>query len=239
MFIYFLEINGSYMQLLTKSKYMSGLQCPQYLWMLFNAKNQIPEPDAATQFSFDQGNEVGNIAKQWFPDGIDLSEADFMPNIKKTKQLIKKKKIIFEAGIKAGNLYSRADILIPVGVGKWDIIEVKSSTSVKEEHYHDLSFQKFCYEKAGITIRKCFLMHINNEFIKHGDIDPKEILIQEDVTDEVKEAMKGNVYWGGVVFAEMPKYEPAKKIGGIEIPIVDQTPSPHIRQVTQWLKKRN
>ena len=55
----------------------------------------------------------------------------------------------------------------------------------------------------------------------------------------VKEAMKGNVYWGGVVFAEMPKYEPAKKIGGIEIPIVNQTPSSHIRQVTQWLKKRN
>jgi len=55
----------------------------------------------------------------------------------------------------------------------------------------------------------------------------------------VEEAMKGNMYWGSVMFAEMPKYEPIKKIGGIEIPIMDQSPSPVVRQVAQWLKKRN
>jgi hypothetical protein len=54
----------------------------------------------------------------------------------------------------------------------------------------------------------------------------------------VEEAMEGNEYWGSVMFAEMPKYEPIKKIGGLEIPIMDQTPSPHFRQVAQWLRKR-
>ena len=53
----------------------------------------------------------------------------------------------------------------------------------------------------------------------------------------VQEAMKGNIYWETVMFAEMPRYEPTKKIGGIEIPIIDQTPSSHLRQVAQWLKK--
>ena len=53
----------------------------------------------------------------------------------------------------------------------------------------------------------------------------------------VEEAMKGNMYWGTVMFAEMPKYEPIRKIGGIEIPIMDQSPSPVFRQVAQWLKK--
>ena len=50
--------------------------------------------------------------------------------------------------------------------------------------------------------------------------------------------MKGNMYWASVMFAEMPKYESLKKIGGMEIPIMDQTPSPLFRQVAQWLRKR-
>ena len=54
----------------------------------------------------------------------------------------------------------------------------------------------------------------------------------------VKEAMKGNMYLGSVIFAEMPKYEPMKKVGGIEIPVMDQTPSPVFRQVAQCLKEK-
>jgi hypothetical protein len=57
-----------------------------------------------------------------------------------------------------------------------------------------------------------------------------------DVVTE--EAMKGNMYWSTVLFSRMPKYEPLKKIGGIEIPIIDQTPDPIMRQVAQWLKER-
>ena len=34
-------------------------------------------------------------------------------------------------------------------------------------------------------------MHINNEYIKHGEIDPKSLLIQEDITEEVEKAAKG------------------------------------------------
>ena len=53
-----------------------------------------------------------------------------------------------------------------------------------------------------------------------------------------EEAMKGNMYWASVIFSSMPKYEPLKKIGGIEIPIMDQTPDPILRQIARWLKDR-
>ena len=38
-------------KLLTKSKYMNGLQCQKLLWLVFNDPGKIPAPDAARRFS--------------------------------------------------------------------------------------------------------------------------------------------------------------------------------------------
>jgi hypothetical protein len=176
--------------LITKSKYLLGLQCPKLLWVAFNDKSKIPKPDSATQHIFDEGHKVGELAKSLYPGGIDIPSDDFMGNIKKTKELSPKRKPLFEAGFKSGDIFARADILNPVGNDGWDIIEVKSSTQVKDVNLHDLSFQKYCYEKDGIKIRKCFLMHINNQYIKSGNINPEEFFHSEDVTGEVEELSK-------------------------------------------------
>ncbi|MDE1825954.1 MAG: hypothetical protein KGH61_05660 [Candidatus Micrarchaeota archaeon] len=75
---------------------------------------------------------------------------------------------LFEAGFihPDGRCYTRADILVTVSgfLGSlFDLLEVKSSTSVKEYHLEDIAFQKYCYEGAGVKIRtqtaqiyKCF-----------------------------------------------------------------------------------
>jgi hypothetical protein len=54
----------------------------------------------------------------------------------------------------------------------------------------------------------------------------------------IEQAMKGIVYWAGVMFSSMPKYQPIKKFGAREVPIIDQTSIPYMKQVAQWLKKR-
>jgi hypothetical protein len=58
---------------------------------------------------------VGELATTLFPDGINLAEEEFVENLEKTEELLGKKVPIFEAGFKVDNLYSRADILNPVG----------------------------------------------------------------------------------------------------------------------------
>ncbi|MFC1742121.1 DUF2779 domain-containing protein [Nanoarchaeota archaeon] len=179
------------MPLLTKSKYLNGLQCPKYMWTAFNDKDKLPEIDEATQYRFDQGHMIGQMAKQWFPDGIDIKEDDFIKNIHETKAALSKRKPVFEAGIRFEDLYSRADILSPVGEDEWDIIEVKSATKVKDVNIHDLSFQKHVYHKFGLKIRKCFLMHINSDYVRQGELDYKQLLAMDDVTDQVEEAIEG------------------------------------------------
>jgi len=54
----------------------------------------------------------------------------------------------------------------------------------------------------------------------------------------IEEALRGTYYWSVVVFASMPKYEPIKRFGAREIPIINQSSEPHLTQVAQWLKKK-
>jgi hypothetical protein len=178
-------------KLLTKSKYLVGLQCPKYLWVMLNEPDRIPKPDASTQHRFDQGHLIGEFAKKLFPDGIDIPAADFKDNLRQTEELLKKGKPLFEAGFMVDNTFSRVDVLKPVSNDEWDIIEVKSSTRVKGVNIHDVSFQRYCCEKYGLKIRKCFLMHINNEYIRQSEIDPEGLFTIAEITTEVDETTNG------------------------------------------------
>jgi len=177
--------------MLSKSRYLNGLQCPKLLWIASNERERIPEPDAATQHIFDQGHLVGELAKKLFSGGIDVPAEEFMGNIAMTKELIQQRRPLFEAGVLSGRIYSRADILNPVNKDEWDIIEVKSSTSVKEVNLHDVSFQKLCWEDAGLKIRRSFLAYINNKYTRDGEINPQELFKIDDITDLVEEISHG------------------------------------------------
>ncbi len=172
-------------KMLTKSKYLNGLQCPRLLWVAVNEPQRIPAPDAATQHVFDQGNLIGRMAQQLFPGGVSVPWESFMGNISQTKVLLRRRKTIFEAGIMAGQLYARLDILKPSGTDSWDIVEVKSATSLKDENIDDIAFQKLVCENSGLKVDKCFLVYINKDYVKHGEILPEEFFIMQDISEEV------------------------------------------------------
>ncbi len=176
--------------ILTKSKYILGLECPKHLWITLNQPEKIKKVSVAEEFRFREGNKVGEFAKTLFSDGIDLPVENYLENLQQTKEAMTKGKPLFEAGFAFENCFSRADILVPVGE-EWDIIEVKSVTEVKDLNIHDVSFQKYVYESNGLKIRKCYLMHLNKEYFRKGELEAKKILIQEDITPQVNTTMNG------------------------------------------------
>ena len=171
----------------SKSKFLNGQQCAKLLWYAFNAKGQIPAPDASTQAIFDQGHEVGALAKQLFPAGVEISAgvADFNETIRRTKKALKLRQLLFEAAFAANGGYCRVDILAPVLGDAWDLIEVKSTTAAKDVHLPDLAFQTWVLAMAGLKIRRCSLMHINSDYVRQGDVDPKKFFTLVDLTDQV------------------------------------------------------
>lgn len=176
-------------KLLSKSKYLQGIQCPKLLWISVNDKKRLPEVDEAQQKLFDEGHIVGEYAKKLFSEGIDIPTEDFMGNLNQTKKLLSENKPLFEPAFMIDRLYSRADILEPTKDG-WNIIEVKSSTEVKDVNIQDIAFQKYVYEKSGLKINKCFLLHINNQYVRQGEINPDELFTKEDVSLSIEEEIK-------------------------------------------------
>lgn len=176
-------------KLLTKSKFLNGLQCSKLLWTRCNLPQDIPEPSSQLQSIFDAGHRVGRLAAKLFPGGTSVQEGDFVKNLEETRKLLisKDPKPIYEAGIQSGRLYSRADILSPSASkpGAWDVIEVKCSTKLKDVYLEDIAFQRYCYEQAGILIDRCYLMHVNNTYVRQGEIDPEEFFTLLDVTEEI------------------------------------------------------
>ena len=205
------------MPILSKSKYLTGLQCLKSLWVSVHAKERIPETDESQQHIFDEGQIIGEYAKKLFPRGIDIPDEDLTKNLKKTKELIQSKprKILFEAAFspEGERVYSRADILKPVKGNKWDIIEVKSSTQVKNVNVSDVAFQKYCYEKAGLIINKCFILHINNEYVRKGKINIKKLFVKEDITEKVEEEIQNVQENLKIMFEVVDSSEPEMKIG--------------------------
>ncbi len=176
---------------LSKSKFLVGQQCAKLLWTHYNAKKDLPPPDDATQAIFDQGHVVGALAQTLFPGGIEIGgdPKDIEGALRQTQELVPKRKPLFEPAFQHGSAFARADILNPVARGAWDIVEVKSSTSVKEVNVLDLALQRYTYEGAGLTIRKCILMHIDKEYVRDGEIDATKLFVQQDVTADVAQIL--------------------------------------------------
>jgi hypothetical protein len=184
--------------IISKSTYLAGLQCPKRLWIRYNDPGLMPEVDDHTQALFDQGREVGSLAKELFPGGIEVAgpHTDFPALVEKTKELLPLGRPLFEAAFLHESAFVRVDILVPMPEGTWDLVEVKSSGEVKDVYVDDIAFQYYVCSGAGILIRKCFVMHINKSYVRSGPIESLKLFTREDITREVKEraaSIAGNI----------------------------------------------
>lgn len=159
--------------MLTKSKFLVGMACPRTMWYAENDKQKLLPIPEKVRARMQQGTNVGAYAQKCF-DGRTVN--GIVKEVKGT---------VFEAAAKTEELYARSDVLQSSADGL-NLIEVKSSTRVKEEHIFDVAFQKHVFEKAGFKINKCVLMHVNNKYEKQGEIEPQKLFHQHDITREVE-----------------------------------------------------
>jgi hypothetical protein len=168
--------------MLSKSRYLKGLKCTKALWLNHYKKEVAFYPEHVQQI-FATGNTAGELAQQYFPNG-ELALVSNYPDSKaitRTKELIKNGcKTIYEATFAAENTLVALDILHQIN-GKWHAFEVKSTNSVKEEHVRDAAIEYYVMLNSGIEIEDISIMHFNREYIKNGEINPKELFTYESV----------------------------------------------------------
>lgn len=128
-------------------------------------------------------------AQKLFPGAINV-DGFGKPAAENTRKAIANgATVLLQPTFMTTELSCRCDILTKNTDGSWDIYEVKSSTDVKEEHITDVAFQRICIEEAGVRISRTFLVHVNNKYVRHGEIDPEQLFTKVDITREVENVM--------------------------------------------------
>jgi len=59
-----------------------------------------------------------------------------------------------------------------------------------------------------------------------------------DSEDLMEHYLKGRIFWSSVSFALMPKYAPSIKLSGFEIPVIDVSEHPILRETAKWLREQ-
>lgn len=175
---------------LSKSKVVAGLQCYLRLWQKCYNPELASEISPVQQAIFDMGHRVGRLATELYPGGVLIEEDHLRHNeaVKSTLAAMKNPKIkaIYEAGFLYDDVRVRADILQRLKNNKWNLIEVKSSTSVKAIHYPDVAVQYYVLKGAGLDIERVFLMHLNNQYVYDGnELSLEGLFSSSDLTEEV------------------------------------------------------
>jgi hypothetical protein len=170
---------------LTKSRFLSGLQCHKRLW--FEVHQPI-ETAAAPSTAILQGRRFDEAVQRLHPGTI-VSRARGLPAaIAATTKLLGKgakgPATLYQPAIRAGDLAVIADVLRRQG-NAFELIEIKGTTQVKEAHVPDAAFQALVLQRAKIPVSRVFLGHVNNQFVLHRAGDYDGLLVEVDITDSV------------------------------------------------------
>jgi len=179
------------MRNLSKSKLLAFRQCPKRLWLEIHHP-ELRKDSSATLASFATGHQVGDIARHIYdPQGtgqlIDAQKEGFAAAFARSQTLLASNQPIFEAGFSAGGALAFADVMLPVpseGPLSWKMVEVKSSTSVKDYHRDDVAIQAHVAKTSGVTLASVALAHIDSNWVYPGDQNYAGLLTEADLSDE-------------------------------------------------------
>ncbi|MGH7299947.1 MAG: DUF2779 domain-containing protein, partial [Candidatus Rokuibacteriota bacterium] len=162
---------------------MAGLQCHKLLWWMARepAAPEL-ETDEQLQAVFDQGHRVGALARTYVPGGtlIDLPYHAYEERLETTRRaLARSAPVVYEAAFRADGVFVSVDILERRGRG-FCLTEVKSTTSVKEQHLPDVAVQTHVARRSGLAIDRMEVMHLNRA-CAYPDLS--DLFTRADVTE--------------------------------------------------------
>lgn len=165
------------MKKLTKTAFHDYRACSKSFWLRHNRPDAIawPAPSAMDQTRMRDGQQVEALSH------------DFVASTFPTRQIASQ--VTFECE----TLLARADFIMDAADGRCDLIEVKGSTKVKEssalDHVTDAALQLLVAERSGRAVDRVYLVHLNGDYCRRGDLDITGLFVAVDITGEVRERL--------------------------------------------------
>lgn len=156
---------------LNKISYLEYLKCPPEFWMRQNQPLLFPQREKTMKDEHlrQQGYAVEALARQlerFRPDDTKLIDTQRV--------------------FQTSEFSVRCDIVVTdKATGAVEIYEVKSTTKFKDEYYDDIAFQDFVTRQSGFEVSGCYVITINGDYVRRGELDPEQLFVVTDVTEEV------------------------------------------------------
>jgi len=173
---------------LSKSLFTRGLQCPKSLYLHKYHPEWKDETSEAQQRIFQSGTDVGMLARGVHPGGVEIPFAGLTvrQQLQRTSAEIKRgATTIYEAAFTYDDVFAKVDILHK-GIRGWELCEVKGTTQVKDVHLDDVALQYYVLIGAGIDLVKTSLVHLDNQYVRKGDLEVDKLFSAEDITGAVR-----------------------------------------------------
>ena len=177
------------MHILSKSTYIKGLQCEKALYMQKKHPYLRDKLSIEQRAKFQRGTDVGILAHDCFPGGLDMSPASpsqFPKRVKETMDNLGNPnvKVMYEAVFQHNDTLIMLDMIVRDG-DRWLAVEVKSSLRLSDTYYNDAALQYYVLHGCGVPLSDFKLMYLNGDYVKNGPIDVKQLFKLESVMDYV------------------------------------------------------
>lgn len=140
------------------------------------------------QFTFNRGHQVGLLAQQLFPGGVDVSlqAKNSKAAFELTQQLLKENvKTIYEATFIHNGVLIMVDILHFDGES-WKAYEVKSSLKVSDAYIKDACLQYYVLKNSIQNFNDLFLVTLNSNYVFENEIDLKQLFKKRSVKENAE-----------------------------------------------------
>jgi len=142
-----------------------------HLWAKVNNLEEKVERNYFREHLSKQGYKVEDLAEKFLTD--------------KLKQYPAGSTIELQHKLKDGNYEAIVDVLIKDNKNNTvDLYEIKSSSHIKRSHSYGVTFQHLL-AKELLPVNKTYLVHINNDYVKQGEIDLEQFFTVSDMTEEI------------------------------------------------------
>lgn len=212
------------MHLLTKTDFILYRECPNNVWV------KIHMPDEYAKFPISDfekslgvmGNEVEELARGMFPNGVMINGRGDEAREYTKKLIAEHAPVIFQAVCATDKYLAAGDVLVwNANAGMYDLYEIKMSSTKEEnddeeeegkpkkvnkkkelQYEYDVTFQANVFAMCGVQINNKYLVRLNKEYIKKGDLDFSEnkLFIVEDKTEAINNLLKNAKFEMGKAF---------------------------------------
>ena len=173
---------------LSKSLFLAGVQCAKRLWLEVHRPELAAPPEPVRRAAMAEGIRVGALARERHPGGVLVAETSGAGRATRAA-IASGAPAIFEAAFRARGVRIRADLLVRLASGGFELVEVKAATRVRAEHELDLALQLVVARAAGVAIEEASILHLDRGYRWNGGaLDLDRLFVRRPLVDPERKA---------------------------------------------------